>query len=299
MTSDRRSYKRQNDSMENELMCTRNLKTRAFRSRLASCVAMALFLLLVAGYARSGFAQTSASKTFSSAEEACNALFQAAQNEDEQSLEAILGAGREVTSSGDEVEDKLEREQFTKKYQEMHRLVRAADGSMILHLGAENWPFPFPLVSSNGSWHFDADSGKQEIRFRTVGENESSAIEVCEEFAMANTASNAKAASEDPITRFAQDLARIAAATADNKKSTLFHGYYFQIVTQNSAAAASGGGRGGLTLVSYPAEYKSSGVMTFVVTKRGLVYEKDLGPGTAKVAPQLKARTGSSWRPAA
>jgi hypothetical protein len=281
-------------------MCTRNLKTRTFRSRFASFVAMALFLLLVAGYARPDFAQTSATKTFSSAEEACNALFQAAQNGDEQKLEAILGAGREVTSSGDDVEDKLEREQFTKKYQEMHRLVRGADGSTILHLGAENWPFPFPLVSSNGMWHFDADSGKQEILFRTVGENESTAIEVCEEFAMANTASNAKAASEDPITRFAEDLARIAAAHGDNKESTLFHGYYFQIVTQNSAAAASGGGRktGGLTLVSYPAEYQSSGVMTFVVTKRGLVYEKDLGPGTATVAPKLKARTGFRWRPA-
>jgi hypothetical protein len=281
-------------------MCTRNLKTRTVRSRLASFVAMALFLLLVAGYARPDFAQTSATKTFSSAEEACKALFQAVQNGDEQGLEAMLGTGREVTSSGDEVEDKLEREQFAKKYQEMHRLVRGADGSTILHLGAENWPFPIPLVSSNGVWHFDSDSGKQEILFRTVGENESTAIEVCEEFAIANTASNLKAASEDPITRFAEDLARIAAANADSKPSTLFHGYYFQIVTQNSAAAPSGGGRKtrGLTLVSYPAEYQSSGVMTFVVTKRGLVFEKDLGPGTATVAPQLKVRTGSRWRPA-
>src|SRR5438552_12776009 len=111
-------------------------------------------------------------KTFASTAEAANALFQAAQKEDEQSLEAILGAGRDVTSSSDEVEDKLEREQFTRKYQEMHRLVSEPDGSTFLYIGAENWPFPIPLVSKSSEWHFDSDRGKQEILFRRIGENE-------------------------------------------------------------------------------------------------------------------------------
>jgi Protein of unknown function (DUF2950) len=280
-------------------MCTRDLK-RTFRSRLASLVAMALFLM-VAGYARLDFAQTKSTKTFSSAEEASNALFQAAQNGNEQGLEAILGTGSEVTSSGDLTEDKLEREQFTEKYQQMHRLVREADGNTILYIGAENWPFPIPLVTKNGTWHFDSDSGKQEILFRTVGENESTAIQVCEEFAIANTESSAKAASEDPITQFAERLAQTGAGDAGGKEPILFHGYYFRIVTQTSAAATPSVGRktGGLTLVSYPAQYKSTGVMTFVVNKHGVVYEKDLGPGTPTLAPVLKARSGSKWRPAA
>jgi len=109
-------------------------------------VALAVLPLLVVGSARSSFAQTSQPKTFSSPGEAANAVFQAVQREDEQTLEAIFGAGTEVTSSSDEVEDKLERERFSQKYQEMHRLVREPDGSTVLYIGAENWPFPISLV---------------------------------------------------------------------------------------------------------------------------------------------------------
>src|SRR5439155_12157357 len=139
---------------------------------------------------------------------------------------------KEVTSSSDDVEDKLESEQFSRKYQEMHRLVQEPDGSTLLYIGAENWPFPIPLVSKNGAWHFDSETGTQEIKFRRIGENEATAIAVCEEFAMAKNEADAKAASEDPITRFAQSLA--SAANADNKESNPFHGYYFRIVTENS-----------------------------------------------------------------
>jgi hypothetical protein len=257
-------------------------------------------LLLVVGYAGSSFAQEPQPKTFSSAAEASNALFQAAQKEDEHALEAILGAGKEVTSSSDEVEDKLEREQFSQKYQQMHRLVREADGSTVLYIGAENWPFPIPLVSKNGAWYFDSETGTQEIKFRRIGENEATAIQVCEEFAMAKNAAAAKAASEDPITQFAERLASATPANADNKESNPFHGYYFRIVARNPASGVSGTGTTtrGLTLIAYPAEYQSSGIKTFVVTQRGVVFEKDLGAETTKVAPQMKARTGSSWHPA-
>ena len=281
-------------------MRIRNKQAGALRSKLPGLVAIAVFQLLVLGYAPTGFAQGSGPKTFSSAAEACHALHQAVRSGDEQAVEAILGTGKDITSSSNADEDTLERERFSQKYEEMHRLVKEADGSTILYIGAENWPFPIPLVSSNGMWHFDSDSGKKEILFRTIGENESTAIEVCEEFAMANSDKAVKAASEDPITRFAESLARNGAENAENKEPALFHGYYFRIVPQNSAAASGGNGKTrGLTLVSYPAQYHSSGVMTFVVTKHGLVYEKDLGPGTATVAPQLKSRTGSKWHPAA
>jgi len=291
-------------------MRTNNMKLEAletFTVRLAcgftSTMLLLLLLgsLLVVGFTNSSFAQDAKLKTFASPGEATNALFEAAKKEDEQALEAILGAGKEVTSSSDELEDKLEREQFTQKYQEMHRLVQESDGTTVLYIGAENWPFPIPLVSKNGAWYFDSETGTQEIKFRRIGENEATAISVCEEFAMAKNGADAKADSEDPITRFAQSLASAAAANADNKESNPFHGYYFRIMARNPASGVSGRGKRtkGLTLIAYPAEYQSSGVKTFVVTQRGVVFEKDLGPETTTVAPQMKARSGSSWRPAA
>ena len=257
-----------------------------------------LGLLVAVGFAKSSFAQESHPRSFSSPGEASDALFQAAQEGDERALEAILGAGKEVTSSSNEEEDKLEREQFSQKYQEMHRLVQEPDGSTVLYIGAENWPFPIPLVSQKGAWYFDSDRGKQEILFRRIGENEATAVQVCEEFAMAKNAADAKADSQDPITRFAQSLAS-AGPTGTDKEANPFHGYYFRIVARNASSDAGDHGKKGLTLIAYPADYESSGVKTFVVTQKGIIFEKDLGPETTTIAPQMKARTGSSWHPAA
>ncbi|MGA2354003.1 MAG: DUF2950 family protein [Terriglobales bacterium] len=267
----------------------------------ASTLFLLLFLSLVVGFASTSFAQEPQARMFSSPGEASDALFQAAQKEDEATLEAILGAGKGVTSSSDEEEDKLEHEQFSKKYQEMHRLVQEPDGTTVLYIGAENWPFPIPLVSKNGEWYFDSARGKQEILFRRVGENEATAIEVCKQFAVAKNEANAQATSEDPITQFVQSLVSGAAEKADNKESNLFYGYHFRIVTRNSASQASSQSskNEGWILVAYPAGYQSSGVMTFVVSRGGTVYEKDLGPSTTTVAPKIKARNGSGWRPAA
>jgi hypothetical protein len=255
-------------------------------------VAMAVFPMLLAGWARPAFAQTSATRTFSSAGEACHALFQAAQKSDERELEAILGTEKQVISSGDEIEDKLEREQFSQKYQEMHRLVREADGNTVLYIGAENWPFPIPLVSTNGAWHFDSDAGKNEILFRTIGENEATANLVCDDFASARKQHNASESGDDPVAVYAQSLISLTNASASKttgvpeKTSQLFHGYNFQ----------AGKDAGRVALIAYPAKYRSSGVMTFLVTKSGVVYEKDLGPDTNTVAPKIGGNLlDSSW----
>jgi len=283
-------------------MRTNNMKIETletFMVRLAGGFASTILLLLllgllvVVGFGNSGFAQEDAQpKTFASAGEAANALFEAAQREDEQALETILGAGKEVTSSSDDIQDKLEHEQFSQKYQEMHRLVREPDGSTILYIGAENWPFPIPLVAKNGAWHFDPETGRQEILFRKIGENEATTIGVCEEFAMAKNGSAVKAASYDPITQFAESLVS-AGADTPNKESTFFHGYYFRIVTEKSATRTNR-----LALVAYPAEYQSTGVMTFVVTRGGIAYEKDLGSNTTTLARNLKRGPDSSWHTA-
>ena len=289
-------------------MRTNDMKLETFETFIvktacgfAASVLLALLgLLLVAGFAESSFAQESAPKKFASPDEASNALFEAAQKGDELALESILGAGKEVTSSSDEVEDKLEREQFSKKYQEMHRLVREHDGTTVLYIGAENWPFPIPLVSSNGAWYFDSKTGMEEIKFRRVGENEATAIEVCNAFVMAKKQDETKAAAEDDsISHYVQGLLSAGVTSGDNHDSSPFHGYYFRMVTDNSAArnngdVAGGTKKGGLVLIAYPADYRSSGVKTFIVSQDNVVYEKDLGPKTATVAPSMRARS-SSW----
>jgi hypothetical protein len=265
--------------------------------------------LLIVGHSQSSFAQKSGPETFSSPGKATIALFQAVQNGDEEALERILGADKEVTSSNDEMQDKLERERFSQKYQEMHRLVQEPDGRTVLYIGAENWPFPIPLVSKNGAWHFDSDSGRQEILFRIVGENETTALQVCHALAQTAQAKDriqTETAGADPVTQYAQSLVSARTANADStsrnaeKESSPFHGYYFRVVTGNSAATPNSYAgvkkTAGLALVAYPAEYGSTGVMTFIVTQDGVVYEKDLGRNTTKLAPVLKKRSrDSSW----
>ncbi len=284
-------------------MHTTNLITEtSSRPRLNWMAALVTVPLLVMGYSQLSLAQKSGPKTFSSPGEASRALFQAVQNGDEEAVESILGAGKEVTSSSDEIEDKLERERFSQKYQEMHRLVRELDGSTVLYIGAENWPFPIPLVSTNGAWYFDSDTGTREILFRTVGENETTAIQVCHALAKAKDVNETETTGDDSIRKYVQSMVSGGTASAVStardieKESSPFHGYYFRVGT-NSAAGA-GKKTSVVVLVAYPAEYRSSGVMTFIVTKNGTVYEKDLGSRTTTVARKLKRGPDSSWHTA-
>src|SRR6202795_1493283 len=246
--------------MENEIMNTNLISKTSSRPGLNWVAALSVLSLLVAVISHLSLAQKSGPQTVSSPWKASSVLFQAVQNSDEEALEAILGVGKEVTSSTDAIEDKLDRERFSAKYQEMHRLVREPDGSTVLYIGAENWPFPIPLVSKDGAWYFDSDTGTQEILFRRIGENEAVALQVCEEFAITKKERNVKPASYDPITQFAQNLAYEGAGN----NSAPFQGYYFRVVNDNSAASTnsyvSGGHKkSGVTLIAYPTEYRSSG----------------------------------------
>jgi hypothetical protein len=254
----------------------------------ASMALPLLCLLLTIGLGTLSFAQESKPRTFSFPGEASEALFQAAQKDDEPALETILGAGKEVTSSTDEAEDKLEREQFSKKYQEMHRLVREPDGSTVLYVGAENWPFPIRLVAKNGKWYFDSDRGQQEILFRRIGGNEASAIETCHGLVLAKRRESTTAG-DDPVMQYAESL---VAAAGTEDASRPFDGYYFRMLNGQSKTGA------GYGFIAYPAEYRSSGVLTFVVTAENVVYERDLGPNTAKLAKTISVRTISGWHPA-
>ena len=158
----------------------------------------------------------------------------------------------------------------------MHRLVRQSDGTTVLYIGAENWPFPIPLVSSGGKWRFDADAGAQEIVYRGIGENESIAIDVSRVIARPNATTN------DPA--LGQYARQIAASPDARPKS--FHGYQFVIQRKPN----------GSLVLAYPTQYGSTGIMTFVATAAGAVYEKDLGPKTADLAQRMaRFRPDRSW----
>ncbi len=148
---------------------------------------LATLAILFAGCmpARS-IAQEQGQKTFSSAEGASQALVSAAKKNDEKEMLAILGKdAKRIVYSGDEVEDRENRENFVKKYEEMHRLFKEPDGTTTLYIGAMNWPTPIPLVNKGAVWYFDSEAAKKEILYRRVGRNEISSIGVCQQLAAA------------------------------------------------------------------------------------------------------------------
>jgi hypothetical protein len=175
---------------------------QGFRFIATASVGLAI---LIASCTGSSFGQKPQQQTFPSPESATNALFLAVQSANEQAVVRILGGNKELVSSGDQAEDKLDREQFVQKYEQMHRPVRASDGAMLLYIGAENWPFPLPLVSRANVWYFDAHIGAEEIRFRRVGENEYTAIAACHEMVGASKQPGSNT-TVDPVGQYARTL---------------------------------------------------------------------------------------------
>jgi hypothetical protein len=274
-------------------------------------------------------AQQPGQKTFSSPEDASHALVTAAQNNDEKAMLDILGAdGKQIVSSGDDAEDAESRANFVKKYQEMHRLVKEADRSTMLYIGAENWPTPIPLVSKGGAWYFDTDAGKQEILYRRIGRNEMSTIRVCQELVAAQKEYSAdhkeyaqkifsdegqsnglywKASGDhlSPIGPLVAAAVTESYAASRDGAPTPYRGYYYHVLVRQGKNAPGGAkayivnGKmtGGFAFVAYPAEYRSSGVMTFLVNEDGVVYQKDLGKRTGALAKAMKDyNPDSSWR---
>jgi hypothetical protein len=259
-----------------------DLNERLRRATRAS-IARATFAVLLTGCVQLCLAQQpSRQPTFPSPEDASNALLAAVQKHDEPAETKILGAGTEIVSSDDKVQDALDHERFVQKYQQMHRLVRDPAGVTTLYIGAENWPFPVPLVSRNGEWRFDADGGADEIRFRRIGENEVTAIGICHALVTAQTHPG-EGSQTNALIKTVLDVQH-------TNKPILFHGYDFRTLSKPG---------GGFTVVAYPAVYQSSGVKTFIVNDDDVVYEKDLGPKTATAAAAMTTyHSGPTWAPA-
>ena len=312
----------------------RRTKLNSNRFHCASLTKLALVsMFLMLWVSTPSRAQQPGQKTFSSAEEATNAMVTAAQSNDEKAMLAILGRdAKQIVSSGDDAEDAQSRGNFAQKYREMHRLVKEPDGTTTLYIGAENWPTPIPLVAKGNKWYFDTEAGKMEILFRRIGRNEMSTIRVCQELVAAQKEYYASQHGQYAPKIFSDEgqhnglywrvadgepqspigpLVAAAVAEGYNKGQggppTPYRGYYFHVLTRQGKDAPGGAksylvdGKmtGGFAFVAYPAEYKSSGVMTFVVNEDGVVYQKDLGKKTEALAKSMKEyNANSTWQKA-
>lgn len=283
--------------------------------------------LLATGIAAALWASTlsvSAQQRFDTAEAAVDALVAAARSGDRKTVLGILGPNaRDLLSSGDPVEDDNTKKQFLAAYDVKHRVVSESSKPATLEIGAEDWPFPIPVVQKDGKWSFDAAAGREEILARRIGRNELAAIQASLAYYDAQNEYADKTKDDNGMPVYAQRIISspgkkdglywptaagepqsplgetVAAATQQGYKVGAgpipYHGYYYKILTRQGSSALGGAvdyivrGNmiGGFGLVAYPAEYGNSGITTFMVNNDGVVFEKDLGPNTAKIAPSI------------
>jgi hypothetical protein len=299
-------------------------KIAGHRSSLlpAVVVAMSIHFFVVPGLV----AQQGGEKTFATPGDAVLAVYDAVKSNDKQALTAIFGSNSgPILHTGDEVADKNMGTDFINRYNQMHRVVMEPDGAVTLYVGADNWPMPIPIVKNNsGAWYFDTESGAKEILYRRVGRNENDAIEVL--YTLVNAQREYFSTTHDGEKTKQYALKFVSAdgkqdglywKTSDNEppspigplivsaagegytlkqgQATPFHGYFYRMLTKQGPAA-KGGAKDylvngqltrGFAFVAYPAEYRNSGVMTFIVNQDGVVYEKDLGQDTAKTASAM------------
>jgi hypothetical protein len=281
-------------------------------------------------------AQQPGQRTFSSPEQASHALFVAVQKDDEKALLEILGPdAKQLISSGDDIEDEQNRINFVHKYEDMHRLADGPDGTATLYIGAENRPSPIPLVDKDGAWHFDTDAAKRAILARRIDQNELATIQICHELVDAENQYYSKPRGDDGVQQYAQRFVsnkgehnglywleaedefespidpRVADAGSRNGIAKdlqtgpiPFHGYFFRILKRQGRSAPGGAEEyvvngkmtRGFAFLAYPAEYGSSGVMTFIVNQDGIVFQKDFGANTIEVAKTMvEYNPNSSW----
>jgi len=244
---------------------------------------------------------------------------------------AVLGPdGKEIVSSGDEVQDRESHMNFARRFEEMHRLVKEPDGTTTLYIGTLNWPTPIPLVNKGNVWYFDSKMGKKEVLYRRVGRNEISTIRVCQELVAAQKEYYAEqheyaqqifsdegqknglywkagdGQQQSPIGPLVA-MAVTEGYRQNGGPSRPYRGYLYHTLT-SQGKPASGGAKSylvngkmseGFAFVAYPAEYRSSGVMTFIVGSDGVVYQKDLGKKTlVKGITMKKYDPDSTWEKA-
>lgn len=304
---------------------------KAWTTVLACVVTM---VLLVSVSITNSLAAEVRQTRFSSPEEAVQALVNASRADDLKALLAILGPGsKELISSGDSVADNASRDKFVASYELKHVLKAKSAGTMILHVGADDWPMPIPIVKKGNSWGFDIGKGKKEILNRRIGRNELHVIDVINAYVDAQHEYASRDCRGGGKVEFAQNLISTRGtrdglyweAKEGEQQSPLgpliaqaaregyaaegnlspFHGYYFKILKEQGKHAKGGPYKYvvkdkmilGFALLAYPAEYGNSGVMSFVVNQEGIIYEKNLGKNTRRIAEALTVyNPDKSWK---
>jgi hypothetical protein len=269
-------------------------------------------------------------KQFSSPQAATQSLVEALRKDDQARLKRDLGPGaNDILASGDKVADRADVERFLSLYETGHRFQTSPDGVTTLLVGEDDWPFPVPIVKSEGKYVFDTETGKDEVLNRRIGRNELAAQQVCLAVADAQrdyvrlnpTGSDlpeyARKVVSDPGTRNGlywptadgepeSPLGPLAAsATAQGyggpngqkEGPRPYHGYHYRLLTSQGEHAEGGAMEydvnghliGGFGVVAYPAQYGNSGIMTFITNHDGVVYQRDLGPDTKEIAGRMTA----------
>ena len=265
-----------------------------------------------------------AQNIFASPDDAANALVTAAKSGNGDAVLTVLGPGsKDVVSSGDAAKDKADLAGFVSDYDAMHRWRNLPDGSEVLITGTDNKSFPLPLKkNAEGKWSFDVQAGKQELLARTIGKDELAAMDICWEIADAQQQYFSQ--HHDGVNQYAQKFISepgqqnglywpevqgqpksplgplIAFATAQGlsvqpNQHQPFYGYYFAMLDKQGPDA-NGGAKdyivngkmtGGFGIVAYPAQYRESGVMTFMINRSGQLLQKDLGKNTDQAASAM------------
>ena len=266
----------------------------------------------------------SAQADYKTPQDAVDALVANAKSGDQKAALAVLGPdGADIISSGDKVSDEAVRQRFVASYDAKHSVAMEGDHKAVLVIGDNDYPFPIPLErNKNGSWSFDTEEGRLEILARRVGHNELDTIQTCLAYVDAQNDYAAKdrgygvgayaqrffssEGKKDGLywpTAQGEEQSPLgelfAAASRQGYKGgegrTPYHGYYYKILTKQGPAAVGGAADyivdgkmiGGFALVAWPAEYRNSGVMTFIVNYNGAIYQKDLGEDTTKLAAAM------------
>jgi len=307
--------------------CFRRSCHRPLPALLASLAAAIFFLYAIASTAV-------AQQDYTTPQDAVDALVTAARSGDQKALLVVLGRhGEDIIASGDKVADDAVRARFVASYDAKHQIAMQGDRKAVLIIGDDDYPFPIPLLRVKRMWSFDTEAGRREILYRRIGRNELDTIQVClayvdaqKEYADKDRTGagagiyarrfisepgkknglywpTAPGEEQSPLGEFFAEASSQGYRTGHGRSP--YHGYYYKILTSQGPAALGGATHyivdgkmiGGFALVAYPAEYRNSGVMTFIVSHAGIVLQKDLGANTAEIAEAMtKFNPDPTWQ---
>src|SRR5262245_912403 len=310
-------------------------RRRRWTAPMTRLIATALAAIVLGANALTGSAPSPAQRTCATADEAVRALIDATKAGKLDELLKIFGnSGQELIESSDVATAKRNQEIFSVAAAEKWHLVDQTPTRKILNVGNEDWPFPVPLVKTASGWRFDTASGKEEVLARRIGRNEIAAIGTCRTYVTAQREYAKEGRDGKPAGLFAMafrsdagkhnglywqaarrerssplgDLVATASVEGrplgDRDRPMPFYGYYFKILSAQGASAPGGAKSyivngdmsGGFALVAWPAQYDTTGVMTFIVNQDGVVFERDLGPQTeTTVAAMTTYNPGTAW----